>query len=42
MRIPFRRIFEVTCMDIAIDQFDVGHRLCMANLSLPDLVRFQA
>ena len=44
-QIPFRRIFEVTCMDLAINQHDVSQKIWfegMANLSSPDFVKFWA
>ena len=50
-QIPFRRTFEVKCMDLVINQYDVqpGGSIVplartiegMANLSPPDLVRFR-
>ena len=40
-KIPFHQTFEVTSMDLAIYQLDIGHKLCMANLFPPDLGGFE-
>ena len=40
-KIPSRRALEATSMDLAIDQLDVGHRICMVDLFPPDLRGFE-